>query len=126
MTDISPLAPADFPDMPVIAGLSLATAATGMRYKGRDDLMLLLAEEGAVFAGCFTTSQTASAPVHLSRSGIASGQARAVITNAGNANAFTGSRGEEAIYAYRTLFADALNIAPESLLIASTGVIGEV
>ena len=48
MTDISPLAPADFPDMPVIAGLSLATAATGMRYKGRDDLMLLLAEEGAV------------------------------------------------------------------------------
>ena len=126
MTDISPLAPADFPDMPVIAGLSLATAATGMRYKGRDDLMLLLAEEGAVFAGCFTTSQTASAPVHLSRSGIASGQARSVITNAGNANAFTGSRGEEAIYAYRTLFADALNIAPESLLIASTGVIGEV
>ncbi len=70
MTDISPLAPADFPDMPVIAGLSLATAATGMRYKGRDDLMLLLAEEGAVFAGCFTTSQTASAPVHLSRSGL--------------------------------------------------------
>ena len=41
MTDISPLAPAGFPDMPVIAGLSLATAATGMRYKGRDDLMLL-------------------------------------------------------------------------------------
>ncbi len=34
MTDISPLAPADFPDLPVIAGLSLATAATGMRYKG--------------------------------------------------------------------------------------------
>jgi len=126
MTDISPLAPASFPDMPVIAGLSLATAATGMRYKGRDDLMLLLAEEGAVFAGCFTTSQTASAPVHLSRRGIASGQARAVITNAGNANAFTGSRGEEAIHTYRTLFADALNIAPESLLIASTGVIGEV
>jgi glutamate N-acetyltransferase/amino-acid N-acetyltransferase len=49
-----------------------------------------------------------------------------VITNAGNANAFTGIRGEQAIMAYRDVFAGALNIAAEGLLIASTGVIGEV
>ena len=126
MTDISPLAPASFPDLPEISGLRVGTAATGMKYQNRDDLMLLVADEGCVFAGTFTTSQTASAPVHLSRAGIKSGSARAVITNAGNANAFTGIRGNEAITAYRDVFASALNIAPESLLIASTGVIGEV
>ncbi len=126
MTDISPLAPASFPDLPEIAGLAVGTAATGMKYQNRDDLMLLVADEGCVFAGSFTTSQTASAPVHLSRAGIKSGTARAVITNAGNANAFTGMRGNAAITAYRDVFASALNITPESLLIASTGVIGEV
>ena len=126
MTDISPLAPASFPELPEISGLVIGTAATGMKYQNRDDLMLLVADEGCVFAGTFTTSQTASAPVHLSRAGIQSGSARAVITNAGNANAFTGMRGNEAINAYRNVFASALNITPESLLIASTGVIGEV
>ena len=126
MAELSPLAPSSFPVMPQISGLSFSTAATAMKYQGRDDLMLMLADEGAVFAGCFTTSKTASAPVHLSRRGIASGAARAVINNAGNANAFTGIRGEQAIMAYRDVFAGALNIAPEGLLIASTGVIGEV
>ena len=126
MTDISPLAPASFPKLPEISGVRVGTAATGMKYQNRDDLMLLVADEGCVFAGTFTTSQTASAPVHLSRAGIASGGARAVITNAGNANAFTGQRGHDAITAYQNVFASALNIAPENLLIASTGVIGEV
>ena len=126
MAELSPLAPRSFPVMPQISGLSFGTAATAMKYQGRDDLMLIVADAGAVFAGCFTTSKTASAPVHLSRRGIASGAARAVITNAGNANAFTGIRGEQAIMAYRDVFASALNIAPEGLLIASTGVIGEV
>ena len=73
MAELSPLAPSSFPVMPQISGLSFSTAATAMKYQGRDDLMLMLADEGAVFAGCFTTSKTASAPVHLSRRGIASG-----------------------------------------------------
>ncbi len=83
--------------------------------------MLLLAEKGAVFAGCFTTSQTAPAPVHLSRSGIASGQARAVITNAGNANAFTGSRGRRGDLFLSSPCLPMRWTLPESLLIASTG-----
>ena len=41
MTDISPLAPASFPDLPEISGLVIGTAATGMKYQNRDDLMLL-------------------------------------------------------------------------------------
>ena len=47
----SPLAPAQFPDLPALAGIKLATAATGLKYKGRDDLFLMLADEGSSFAG---------------------------------------------------------------------------
>ncbi len=50
----SPLAPAQFPDLPPLAGIKLATAATGLKYKGRDDLFLIMADEGSSFAGVFT------------------------------------------------------------------------
>ncbi len=124
MSTVSPLAPDHFPEMPAIDGIKLAVAATGARYKGRDDLMLMLADDSAVFAGMFTKSATASAPVQISREGIKTGHARAVLTNAGNANAFTGKKGVQAIAAYRTDFAEKLNIQAEQILIASTGVIG--
>ena len=81
----SPLAPAQFPDLPPLAGIKLATAATGLKYKGRDDLFLIMADEGSSFAGVFTKSATAAAPVPVSRAGLKSRQARAVLTNAGNA-----------------------------------------
>ena len=121
----SPLAPAQFPDLPPLAGIKLATAATGLKYKGRDDLFLIMADEGSSFAGVFTKSATAAAPVHVSRAGLKSGQARAVLTNAGNANAFTGHAGEAEISIYRSAFAAALNLGEKQILIASTGVIGE-
>ena len=60
---ISPLAPARFPDIPAIAGLRLATAASGMKYSGRDDLMLMQFDPAASVAGVFTLSDTAAAPV---------------------------------------------------------------
>ena len=121
----SPLAPAQFPDLPPLAGIKLATAATGLKYKGRDDLFLIMADEGSSFAGVFTKSATAAAPVHVSRAGLQSGHARAVLTNAGNANAFTGCAGEAQISIYRSAFAAALDLTEEQILIASTGVIGE-
>ena len=121
----SPLAPAQFPNLPALAGIKLATAATGLKYKGRDDLFLMLADEGTSFAGVFTKSATAAAPVHVSREGLKSGQARAVLTNAGNANAFTGRAGDAEISTYRSAFATALDLTEEQILIASTGVIGE-
>ena len=121
----SPLAPAQFPDLPPLAGIKLATAATGLKYKGRDDLFLIMADEGSSFAGVFTKSATAAAPVHVSRKGLKNGHARAVLTNAGNANAFTGAAGEAEISIYRSAFAAALGLAEEQILIASTGVIGE-
>ena len=121
----SPLAPAQFPDLPALAGIKLATAATGLKYKGRDDLFLIMADEGSSFAGVFTKSATAAAPVHVSRAGLKNGQARAVLTNAGNANAFTGHTGEAEIAIYRSAFAASLNLRESQILIASTGVIGE-
>jgi glutamate N-acetyltransferase/amino-acid N-acetyltransferase len=121
----SPLAPAQFPVLPALAGIKLVTAATGQKYDGRDDLFLMLADKGTSFAGVFTKSATAAAPVHVSRAGLKSDQARAVLTNAGNANAFTGRAGDAEISTYRSAFATALGLTEEQILIASTGVIGE-
>src|SRR5206468_12182153 len=54
---ISPLAPARFPDMPPVAGVKLATAAAGIRYGGRTDVLLALFEQGTSVAGVFTRSK---------------------------------------------------------------------
>ena len=122
---LSPLAPARFPALADVSGIRLATASTGLKYTGRDDLLLIATDEGTSFAGVFTMSATAAAPVLVSREGVASGRARAIVTNAGNANAFTGQAGEAAITAYRAVFAEHLNLSADQILIASTGVIGE-
>ena len=94
---ISPLAPDSFPDMPPVAGLSLATAASGMKYQGRDDVLLICATPESHFAGLFTRSDTAAAPVQWSQNRLAEGVCQtspaAILTNAGNANAFTGAKG---------------------------------
>ena len=87
MTTRSPLAPDKFPDLPAIDGLGLAVAASGLKYKNRDDLLLMTLSETATVAGVFTRSDTAAAPVIWSREVVASGRACAVLTNAGNANA---------------------------------------
>jgi len=125
MVTPSPLAPARFAELSDVSGIRLATAASGLKYKGRDDLLLIVADEGTSFAGVFTKSATAAAPVLVSRAGLASGQARAILTNAGNANAFTGRAGDRAISDYRSVFARQLTFSEDQILIASTGVIGE-
>ena len=67
----SPLAPAQFPALPEIDGISLYVASAQIKYQGRDDVMLMLAEQGAVSAGMFTKSKTASAAVDTSRAALA-------------------------------------------------------
>ena len=84
---LSPLAPDSFPHLSDIAGIRLSVGRSGMKYKDRDDVMVLLAQEGSTVVGIFTQSATAAAPVDWSRAGIASGNPRAIITNAGNATA---------------------------------------
>jgi len=125
MTTRSPLAPDGFPNLPAIGGLGLAVAASGLKYKNRDDLLLMTLCETATVAGVFTRSDTAAAPVIWSRDVVASGRARAILTNAGNANAFTGERGRDTVHQTSTALAGALGFSADQILLASTGVIGE-
>lgn len=121
----SPLAPDTFPEAPAISGFSLATAAAGPRYKGRADLLLVSFVDGATAAGVLTRSRTASAPVDWCRRVLEHGKPRAILANAGNANAFTGKRGRESAEACARAAAREIGCAPEQVFLASTGVIGE-
>src|SRR6266700_7800120 len=94
---ISPLAPAQFPDMPPVAGVRLATAAAGIRYTGRTDVLLALFDQGTTVAGVLTRSKCPSAPVDWCRAHLKGGAARALVVNSGNANAFPGRAGRAAI-----------------------------
>jgi len=112
--------------MPVVKGVRLSTAATAIRYKDRDDLLLVEVAEGSAVAGVFTRSSTAAAPVIWCREALASGEApRALVVNAGNANAFTGKRGFDAVYATVDALAGELGIAKGAIYVSSTGVIGQ-
>jgi len=122
---ISPLAPKSFPEIPPIDGVRFATGAAGIRYKGRTDIMLALLDKGTQVAGVFTKSKCASAPVDWCRARLGRGKARALVVNSGNANAFTGKTGAEAVKRTADLAAAAAGIRPADIFIASTGVIGE-
>ena len=122
---VSPLAPAAFPKMPAIEGVKLASAAAGIKYKGRTDLMVMLFDRGTTVAGVTTRSLTCSAPVLWCRKVLKGGKARAVVVNSGNANAFTGTLGQVAVEETAKAAAKAYKIKPEEVLLASTGVIGE-
>jgi glutamate N-acetyltransferase / amino-acid N-acetyltransferase len=124
-TAISPLAPAQFPEMPPVAGVKLATAAAGIRYAGRTDVLLALFENGASVAGVFTRSKCPSAPVDWCRAQIKGGAARALVVNSGNANAFTGKSGRAATKLTAGIAAAAAGCKPSDVFLASTGVIGE-
>ncbi len=119
----SPLAE-PFPDMPAVPGARLATGRSGIRYKGRDDVLLALFDPGTTVAGVFTRSSTSAAPVTWCRKALAGGQARALVVNAGNANAFTGPAGMAAVKATVNAVA-AAGVPKRSVFVASTGVIGQ-
>jgi glutamate N-acetyltransferase / amino-acid N-acetyltransferase len=122
---ISPLAPALFPTLPVIPGVRLASVNTGIRYKDRPDVVLAAFDAGTTVAGCFTRSKSRSAPVDWCAENLKRKTARALIVNAGNANAFTGKRGVATVKAVAAAAARQLGCKPHDIYQASTGVIGE-
>src|ERR1700738_898738 len=124
-TAISPLAPTDVPDMPAIAGVKLATAAAGIRYKGRTDVLLAVMDKGTAVAGVFTKSKCPSAPVEWCRAKLPRGFARALVVNSGNANAFTGKTGRQSTTLTAQIAANAVGCGANEVFLASTGVIGE-
>jgi len=127
ITKVSPLAPAHFPVLPVIKGVSFATAAAGVKYAGRTDVMLALLCEETTVAGVYTRSSTRSAAVldcQAKTGGELSGQA-AIIVNSGNSNAFTGAVGIQSVQAITSAAAASLHMDSNRVFTSSTGVIGE-
>jgi glutamate N-acetyltransferase/amino-acid N-acetyltransferase len=124
-TAVSPLAPINVPDMPAIAGVKLATAAAGIRYKNRTDVLLAVMDERTAVAGVFTKSKCPSSPVEWCRAKLKRGQARALVVNSGNANAFTGKTGRQATALTASIAAKAVGCRADDVFLASTGVIGE-
>ncbi|BCJ89719.1 arginine biosynthesis bifunctional protein ArgJ [Terrihabitans soli] len=122
---LSPLAPKSFPALPALAGVTIATAEAGIRYKGRTDVLLMLFAPGTSVAGVFTRSRCPSAPVDWCRAVLPAGKARALVVNSGNANAFTGKKGRAATKLTAELAAKAIGCAENEIFLASTGVIGE-
>ena len=126
-TDVSPLAPAAFPTLPVIDGVRFATTAAGVKYEGRDDVMLALLAPGSTVAGVFTKSSTRAAPVLdcQAKIGRSSDGGAAILVNSGNANAFTGKHGMAAVAAITETVATCCDVSQERVFTSSTGVIGE-
>jgi glutamate N-acetyltransferase / amino-acid N-acetyltransferase len=120
---VSPLA-TPFPALPPIAGVTPRVARAGYKTWGRCDLTYVELAEGTVVAGVFTRNVCCSSEVELGRQNIAQGQARALVVNAGNSNAFTGYRGREAVEQIMGQVAEHLGCAREQVFVSSTGVIG--
>jgi glutamate N-acetyltransferase/amino-acid N-acetyltransferase len=122
---VSPLAPTHAPRLPALAGVRLAIRECNVRYKGRPDVMLMELSPGSTIAGVLTRSLSPSAAVDLCRKHLKSGKARAILVNAGNANAFTGKLGKQAAEACVDAAAKTLGCKKGEIFVASTGVIGE-
>jgi len=125
MTAVSPLAPKAFPELAPIAGMRLAAFACGIRYTGRDDLMLAELAPGSTVAGVFTRSLTAGAPVLWCRDCVPGGKVRGIVVNSGNSNVFTGRAGKDVVVNTAATAARLLACDPKEIFISSTGVIGE-
>lgn len=121
----SPFAPKSTPKLPSVAGVAFATGNTGIRYQGRDDIVLAVFPEGTTAAGVFTKSSMPGAPVDWCRKILPKGKARALVVNAGISNVFTGKRGMETVE--KTAMATALLVGckKEEVWLSSTGIIGQ-
>lgn len=106
-------------------GFSAASAEAVFRKAGRRDLALVLSDRHCVLGALFTTNVFCAAPVQIDKKILASGApVRAIIANSGQANACTGEEGLENCREIQQLAASALHIAPDEVLLLSTGVIG--
>ncbi|QLA20996.1 bifunctional glutamate N-acetyltransferase/amino-acid acetyltransferase ArgJ [Desulfolutivibrio sulfoxidireducens] len=112
--------------VPVPKGFSFSAIDAGFKYSGRDDLMLIVSETEAAATGVFTQNAFQAAPVLVAKANLAKagGRGRAILVNAGQANACTGEDGMAACRQTLKLVAESLGMAPREVLPASTGVIG--
>ena len=108
----------------VVEGVLASGVSAGVKGSREKDLALIFCREPAVAAGVFTTNLMKAPPVLLTQSRVKSGRAQAIVANSGNANACTGKAGFEDARRMAQIAAEELKIAPEMVLVASTGVIG--
>ncbi len=121
----SPLAPKSFASLPPLAGVRLATGQAGIKYRDRSDVLLMVLAPNTQIAGVLTKSKTASAPVDWCRKLLPGGMARVLVVNSGNANAFTGRAGADAVRETAESAAGVVGCRATEVFLASTGVIGE-
>ncbi len=107
-------------------GFLAGAVEAAIKYKGRLDLGLLYSEAPAVSAAVFTRSKVKAAPIILSMKNNEKGRARAVVVNSGCANACTGDKGLRDATEMAALAAKKLGIKADQVMVASTGVIGNV
>ena len=105
-------------------GFRAAGVAAEVKYKGRNDVALIVADEPCAAAALFTTNKVAAAPVVYDRSVIKGGRIQAILANSGCANACTGEQGLADARLSALVTAGELGIDPHHVLVASTGVIG--
>ena len=122
-SETSPLA-RPFPTIPPIAGVTLHVARAHYKTWDRCDLTFVTLAPGTGVAGVLTNSRCPSPEVEWCRRALTLGQARALVVNAGNSNAFTGTRGRQAVEAIAARTAGHLGCQPSDVFVASTGVIG--
>ena len=108
-----------------VRGFTAAGVASGLKKGNASDLALIVSEKEASAAAVFTTNKVKAAPVLLNRERIQKGKARAIVANAGCANACTGDAGLSDARRTADLVGSALGISPGMVLTASTGVIGQ-
>jgi len=124
----SPLAPDSFPELPIIKGVQFATGQTGIKYIDREDIMLAKLSPETTISGVFTSSTMRSASVLdcQSKIGLSTVQGAAILVNAGNANAFTGSDGQASVNRICEALSLKLGLPSSTIFTSSTGVIGEI
>jgi glutamate N-acetyltransferase/amino-acid N-acetyltransferase len=109
----------------IVQGFKASAVVAGLKKDDALDLALIVSDREAAVAGVFTTNKVKAAPVILSERHVENGKARAIIANAGNANACTGDPGLNDARRTADLVGQGLGISPEDVLVASTGVIGK-
>lgn len=108
-------------------GFLAAGVKAGLKKNGNKDMALVFSDVDATVAGVFTTNVVKAAPVQRDIEILKSNEtARGIILNAGNANACTGEAGKKADKAMAKSAAEDLGVVTDSILTASTGVIGQL
>ena len=122
---ISPFAPKKFPKLPLVKGITISTAKSETKYKGRKDIFTAVFEKGTTVAGAFTQSDVKAEPVQFCKKNIIDGSARVLVVNAGFANAFTGKKGKKINKSISSNIKKIIKCREKDIFICSTGVIGE-